>query len=97
MSVARAQSEIDAREFAEWNVVESIEPTDRDDWQRAAMIACVIANANRGKNQKAFTVEDFMPRRKKKKQTPAQMFAVFSEFAAAHNAALAAKEKRGRR
>ena len=39
---------------------------------RAALVCSVIANVNRGKNQKAFNPKDFMPK-KKKVQTPQEM------------------------
>jgi hypothetical protein len=95
MSVRRAQREVDAREFAEWLAIENVAPSDEADWVRAAMIACVIANANRGRNQRAFRIEDFMPRRRRKKpMTGRQMLNVFKQFAAAHNAAQDAKHGR---
>ena len=51
------------REFTRWQIYYSIEPFGeyRADI-RSAMIACVIANVNRGKNTPAFKVDDFMPK-----------------------------------
>jgi len=47
---------------------------------RAAIVASVIANSNRGKNQKPFKPEDFMPFKEappKKPQTLAEQQAAF--------------------
>jgi hypothetical protein len=38
-----------------------------------AITASTIANVNRGKNQKAYSAEDFMPKFGKKKQTVEEM------------------------
>ena len=61
MSVARAQREVSHREFLEWQIFERIEPfgEHRADL-RAAMNACVMANAWKGKGAKTFTIDDFM-------------------------------------
>lgn len=52
-----------ARLFTEWMIFYNLEPfgEQRADL-RAAIVAATIANANRGKNQRAYKVEDFMPR-----------------------------------
>lgn len=94
MSVARAQREISSREFAEWIAVEQLAPLDDSDWQRAAMICCVIANGNRGRNQRAYKLDDFMPRQKKRKRMANDAMAgIFAAYVGAHNAAQ--KVKRG--
>lgn len=53
-----------AHEFAEWIAYYSLEPfgEERADL-RAAIVACVIANANRDpkKRRRAFKLADFMP------------------------------------
>lgn len=56
-------SEITSRQFAEWLAYSRLEPwgEDRDDL-RMGIIASTIANSNRGKNQKPFTPQQFMPR-----------------------------------
>ena len=48
--------------FYEWMAYDSIDPigAERDDW-RASMVACTIANANRGKRSRTYKVKDFMP------------------------------------
>ena len=48
---------------------------ERSDY-RAALVSSVIANAHRGKDTKAFTPEDFMPRRRPKVQTWQQQLAL---------------------
>lgn len=53
-----------AKAFREWARYSQVEPFRFDkelraDY-RAALVAQVIANVNRGKRQKAFTVEDFL-------------------------------------
>lgn len=51
-----------AAEFYEWFVYEQIEPFgDRRADLLAGIISAVIANVNRSKNTKAYTVKDFMP------------------------------------
>jgi hypothetical protein len=52
-----------ARTFAEWQAYCSIEPFGpQADYWRAGVIASMIANVNRKKNQQPFTPEDFMPK-----------------------------------
>ncbi len=55
-------SEISSRDFAEWMAYSRLEPwgEERDDL-RMGIIASTIANANRGKGQKPFTPQQFMP------------------------------------
>jgi len=52
-----------ARTFAEWQAYSTIEPFGPPaDFWRAGIIASMIANVNRKKNQKPFQPEDFMPK-----------------------------------
>lgn len=52
-----------ARTFAEWQAYSTIEPFGpQAEFWRAGMIACMIANVNRKKNQQPFKPEDFMPK-----------------------------------
>jgi len=62
MSVRELLARMDSHELAEWIAFYAIEPfgEQRADL-RAAIVASVIANCNRGKNQKAFKPADFMP------------------------------------
>lgn len=49
-------------QFAEWMAYSALEPwgEERDDL-RMGIVASTIANANRGKNTKAYSPQDFMP------------------------------------
>ena len=61
-----------------WALRERGIEADRREWQRSAMVACVIANAHRGK-RRAFKLADFMPSEKKRSaraQTPEEQLAV---------------------
>jgi len=51
------------RQFSEWIAFSQVEPfgEERADL-RSAIIACITANAFRGKDQKPFEVSDFMPK-----------------------------------
>lgn len=52
-----------ARTFAEWQAYCALEPFGpQADYWRAGVIAAMIANVNRKKNQQPFTPEDFMPK-----------------------------------
>lgn len=52
-----------ARTFVEWQAYYSIEPFGPEaEYWRAGMIAAMIANVNRKKNQQPFKPEDFMPK-----------------------------------
>ncbi len=77
MSVARCQQEVSAEEFTEWVAFHSLDPWSgtRMDWG-FAMIACIVANANRAKGRK-FTLQDFLPDWEKagERQTPEQHMA----------------------
>ncbi len=55
---------------------------------RSAIVACTMANAWRGKNEKAYRPRDFMPFMddRPRQQTPEEMEAVLRSFAGAHNA-----------
>jgi hypothetical protein len=55
-------SEITSRQFAEWMAYAQLEPfgEERDDL-RMGIVASTIANANRGKGQKAYKPTDFIP------------------------------------
>ena len=55
-------AEIVQLQFAEWMAYSTLEPwgEERDDL-RMGIVASTIANANRGKNQKPYKPQDFMP------------------------------------
>jgi hypothetical protein len=61
-------------EFSEWIEFYKHEPFGRDaNFQGFALIAAMIYNVNRGKNDKALKVEDFMPKEPAPPQTTDQM------------------------
>jgi hypothetical protein len=73
-------------DIAELMAFDRIEPfgEERADL-RMAIVACTIANANRGKGQKAFKVDDFMPKfEPRKRQTPQQMSRMLNMIAKAN-------------
>lgn len=81
---------ITGRQLLTWEVYDSLEPFGelRADY-RAATIACVIANVNRGKGQKAFTLEDFVLKfgeAAPKKQTWQEQKAIAMMWVDAYNA-----------
>lgn len=55
-------SEMDSRQYAEWMAYARLEPfgEDRADL-RMGIIASTIANTSRGKGQKAYKPQDFIP------------------------------------
>ena len=56
-----------SQEITEWMAFGQLEPFGADaGFLGHAITASTIANVNRGKNQKAFDAEDFMPSRGKK-------------------------------
>lgn len=74
-----------------WEAYEALEPFGelRADY-RAASIACVIANINRAKNQKPFTLQDFLLKfgseEAPKKQTWQEQKAIAMMWVQAYNA-----------
>ena len=59
----------------------TLEPFGRQaDYLGHAITSATIANANRGKNQKAYDVEDFMPKFEKEDQTLEKMIQVAEMF-----------------
>lgn len=88
MTVRRLLAETGSAELAEWQAYERLAGPlggARGD-VHAAMIASVIAAANRGKGQRAPTVADFMPRwdRARVRKSPEELF----KLALAANSAL---------
>jgi hypothetical protein len=66
MTVAELLGRISSRELTEWMAYSRLEPfgEERQD-VRSAIIACTIANCNRGKNQPPYKLADFMPKFKR--------------------------------
>lgn len=90
--------------MAEWIAYAEVEPFgDRLDWLRTGVLASLWANMNRKKGTPAFKPEDFMPDSpekrivKKRKQTPAEMKALFMPLAEAGKARAAQEAKRAAR
>ena len=83
MTVKRLLKEIDSKELSEWMAFYNIEPFGefRADI-RSAIIACTLANCNRGKNQSAFKISDFMPKfeTETKNQSPEEMKKLLQAF-----------------
>lgn len=82
---------IPLRLFNEWIEYAQLEPfgEERADL-RAAIVACVTANAWRGKTGRRFQPKDFMPQfsqTRRPRQTAEQMDKVMREFAAAYDIA----------
>ena len=76
-------SEISSAQFAEWMAYSTLEPwgEERDDL-RMGIIASTIANANRGKGQKAYKPSDFMPDFEPETEEQAQARLMAQAFAA---------------
>ena len=61
----------------EWMAFSRLEPFgSQADYLGSAIVACTVANANRGKNTKAYKPEDFMPQFEKKKQSVEEMIQI---------------------
>lgn len=66
-----------SHELTEWMAFSTLEPFGADiDSLGHAITASTIANVNRAKNQKAYKVEDFMPRYERNNQSPEQMIQI---------------------
>ena len=73
--------ELDSHQIAEWMAYSQLEPFgDQEAFWRSGMVASTIANANKGKNTKAFAPEDFMPKLKKPKQSIEEIKEVMMGF-----------------
>ena len=65
MTVAELLSRISNKELMEWQAFESLEPFGYEpEMLGHAITATTIANVNRGKDQKPYKVEEFMPKLK---------------------------------
>ena len=61
-----------------------------DPWRQTGLICATLGNCHRGKEQTAFSAEDFMPVMKRKANSR-QLCNALLTFAKVHNAALASK------
>jgi hypothetical protein len=62
-SVAQAQKYVSSAEFAEWIAFDNLEPIGEAEERadiRFGLLASMIANANRGRGERAFKPGDFM-------------------------------------
>ena len=76
-------SRISSKELTEWLAFYELEPFGSEaDYLGHAVVASVIANVNKAKGQKPFSVEDFMPKRSEGSgvQTEAEMIQIASMF-----------------
>ncbi|WP_340382334.1 DUF4035 domain-containing protein [Streptomyces sp. SS7] len=94
MTVADLESRLDSAELTEWMAFERITGPlgrRRGDIQ-AATIAATIANANRGKGGRRFTVSDFLVPYGVEKKSPEQMLAAIRGI----NRSMGGEERGGR-
>ncbi len=75
MTVAELLSRISSKELSEWMAFAQHEPFGGDTiYIGNAIVAATVANVHRGKNQKAYDIQDFMPEfGEKKPQTVEEM------------------------
>lgn len=80
-TVAELLSRVSSAELSEWMAFSTLEPFGADaDFLGHAITSSTIANVNRDKNQRAYKVEDFMPKFEKKEQTTDQMIQMAEMF-----------------
>jgi len=94
MTVAELLGRISSRELSEWMAFSQLEPFGAEaGYVGHAITASTVANVNRGKGQKAYEVQDFMPTMgKKEPQTQAEMI----QFAEMFTIALGGKDLRNK-
>lgn len=69
MTHAEMMARISSQEINEWMAFAQLEPFGADaGYLGHAIVASTVANANRGKGQKAMKIDDFMPKFQKEKQ-----------------------------
>lgn len=91
MTRAELLRRISSREISEWMEFYKVEPFGMDaEYLGHAITATTVANVNRGKGQKAYKPQDFMPKFGTEEQTPEEML----QFAAMYTAALGGKDLR---
>jgi hypothetical protein len=96
MTVAELLGRISSRELTEWMAFGQLEPFGRRaEYTGHAVVASTIANVNRGKDQEPYEIEDFIPKRAKKKedQTEAQMIAMAAMWTTAYGGKDKRKDK----
>lgn len=96
MSVRRAQEEVDASEFTEWVAYYELEPFGelRAD-VRQAHTSAILASVHRRKGSRQPRIADFIYDGKPVvQQSIDDMHNLFRQFVHAHNAAIAARQRR---
>lgn len=83
-------------EYHTWFILEQLEPWgEYGAWLRTGLMCATLANINRGKNQPAFTPQDFMPEAfspRKKLETPKSMKEKWIAIMHAQNAIVARRQ-----
>lgn len=92
-NVDKMLRKLTAKQFMEWEIYAELEPFDetRADY-RTAHIVQMLYNINRGRNDKAATIDECLlrfelPERPPAKQTRADQIAIIKAIVAANNAA----------
>lgn len=82
MTVAELLARISSRELTEWMAFSQVEPFGADAYYLGhAITASTVVNVNRKPKSKAHSVEEFMPKfKKKKKQSTEQMIQIAKMF-----------------
>lgn len=74
-------SRMSSHELTEWMAFASLEPFGGDtQYLGHAITASTIANVNRGKDKRAFEVDEFIPKFRKQKQQTADEMMQFAEM-----------------
>ncbi len=73
--------DLNSLEIAEWIAYYNIEPFGYTmDWLRTGVVASMIANVNRKKGTKPAMPEDFVPNKRKKRQTITEQRSAMQKF-----------------
>jgi len=81
MTVAELLDRISSRELTEWIVFSQLEPFGSEaGYVGHAIVAKTVADANRAKGQKAFEVDDFMPKFGPRKEKTVEEMLQFAQM-----------------
>ena len=73
--------ELSSVQVAEWIAYYNLEPFGfTTDWLRTGVVAAMIANVNRKKGTKAAMPEDFVPNKRKKRQSVSEQRSVLQQI-----------------
>jgi hypothetical protein len=86
-TVAEAQARVSPAEFREWVAFSRSEPfSDQRMEYMLALVACIVANANRGKGR-PFKIDEFIPKWGKPQMLdPRDQYRILEAQVKAHNA-----------